>query len=356
MKIILIILDGISEEKVPELNDMTPLECADTPTIDKIIEKGRHTKTTFCPSDREPDSLNCILSILGVEEKSIPKNRAYLEAVAENINVKDAEVVLRCNLVSIKNNKLESFNGKGLSNSEMETASQHVKLSSSIKFHHISNYRNLLIVNKNKLTDALKNAPPHENVGQSIDGLLMDIKNINVLNEFVKDNKTTINNNDYMFFPWGVSEIIKLPEFSALHNKSCSCVCSAEIVKGIAKCMNIDLPELSYATGDTDTDLVEKANAVTNEIKNHDVVIVHINGTDEVSHRKDLMGKIKFIEKIDREFLSILYEKFNENTKIIIVSDHQTSSQTGKHEKGCVDLIVNIPISNPVKGTSIWLK
>jgi len=355
MKTILIILDGISEEKVPELNEMTPLEYADTPTIDKIIKKGSCAKTTFYPFDREPDSLNCILSILGVEEKLIPKNRAYLEAVAENIHIKHDEVVLRCNLVSIKNNKLESFNGKGLSSSEMEIAAQNVKVSGGIKFHHISNYRNLLIVNKNKLTAALKNAPPHENIGQSIDELLMDIKNIKVINEFVEDNKITINNIDYMFYPWGVSEIIKLPEFSALHNKSCSCVCSAEIVKGIAKCMNIDLPELKYATGDIDTDLVEKANAVMNEIKSHDVVIAHINGTDEVSHRKDLLGKIKFIEKIDREFLSTIYEKNNENTKIIIVSDHQTSSQTGKHEKGYVDLIMNIT-KNQRRGTSIWLK
>jgi len=355
MRTILIILDGISEEKVPELNEMTPLEYAYTPTIDKIIKKGICTKSTFYPFDREPDSLNCILSILGVEEKLIPKNRAYLEAVAENINVMDDEVVLRCDLVSVKNNKLESFNGKGLSNSEMEIASQHLKLGSSIKFHHVSNYRNLLIVNKNKLTVLINNVPPHENVGQNIDELLKDIKNIDVLDEFVENNKITINDNDYMFYPWGVSEKIKLPEFSELHNKSCSCVCSAEIVKGIAKCMKIDLPELNNATGDTDTDLVEKASAVINEIKNHDVVIAHINGTDEVSHRKDLVGKIEFIEKIDKEFLSMIYEKVNENTEIIIVSDHQTSSQTGKHEKGCVDLIMNIT-KNQMRGTSIWLE
>ncbi|MDW5300460.1 MAG: phosphoglycerate mutase, partial [Sedimentibacter sp.] len=245
--------------------------------------------------------------------------------------------------------------GKGLSRNEMEIASQHLKLGSGIKFYHISDYRNLLTVKKNKLTALINNVPPHENVGQNFDELLKDIKNIDVLNEFVENNKITINNNDYMFYPWGVSEKIKLPEFSALHNKSCSCVCCAEIVKGIAKCMNIDLAELNNATGDTDTDLVEKASAVLNEIKSHDVVIAHINGTDEVSHRKDLVGKIKFIEKIDREFLSIIYENADRNTKIIIVSDHQTSSQTGKHEKGSVDLIMNIT-KKEIRGTSIWLE
>lgn len=341
MKTILVILDGLSEEKVTALGLMTPLEYAKTPTIDKIIKTGSHSKRTFYPSDRKPDSLNCILSILGVEERFIPENRAYLEAIAANINVEQDEAVLRCNLVSMKNGKLESFNGKGLSKDEMETASNNVKTPEHIKFYHISNYRNIMVVKKNKQLLSLKDVPPHESVGESIEMMLENIRDIDRLNEFVETNKVTIRNNDYMFYPWGVSEAVILPTYLNLHNKSCSCICSAEIVRGIAKLMKIDLPTLKNATGDVDTDLAEKAKSVLSEIKTHDVVIAHINGTDEVSHRKDLPGKIKFIEKIDKEFLREIYEK-TQDTKIIIVSDHQTSTSTGKHEKGLVDLIVNM--------------
>lgn len=341
MKKIMVILDGLSEDKVPALGGMTPLEYANTPTIDKIIETGTHNKRTFYPSDRKPDSLNCILSILGVEERFIPKNRAYLEAIAANISVEDDEAVLRCNLVSLKNGKLESFNGKGLSKAEMEAAANNVKTPEHIKFYHISNYRNIIVKKKNKQLLSLKDVPPHESVGESIETMLENIRQTNLLNEFVETNKITIHNNDYMFYPWGVSEVVTLPSFLNLYNKSCSCVCGAEIVRGIAKSMKIDLPNLNNATGDVDTDLEEKAKAVLSEIKTHDVVIAHINGTDEVSHRKDLPGKIKFIEKIDKEFLREIYEK-TQDTKIIIVSDHQTSTSTGKHEKGLVDFIVNM--------------
>ena len=341
MKTIMVILDGLSEEKIPSLGLMTPLEYANTPTIDKMIKTGSRSKRTFYPRDRKPDSLNCILSILGVEERFIPENRAYLEAIAANINVEDDEAVLRCNLVSLKNDKLESFNGKGLSKSEMEEAANNVKTPEHIKFFHISNYRNIVVVKKNKQFLCLKDILPHENVGKSIETMLENIRQINLLNEFVETNKFKIHNNDYMFYPWGVSEAAVLPAFLNLHNKSCSCVCSAEIVRGIAKSMKIDLPNLKNATADVDTDLAEKASVVLSEIKTHDVVIAHINGTDEVSHRKDLPGKIKFIEKIDNEFLREIYEKTH-YTKIIIVSDHQTSTITGKHEKGLVDLIVNM--------------
>ncbi len=342
MKTILIILDGISEGKFEQLNNMTPLEYADTPILNKIINDGTHEKTCFNPTNRDPDSLVCILSILGVEEKLIPKNRAYLEALASGISIADDEVVLRCNLVSIKNNKLESFNAKGLTNFEMGDVSKNTISDEIIKFYHIGDYRNLIVMKESDEILNLVDMPPHENVGQSIDYILSHIKNVDSLNDFIKNNRFKLNNEDYMFYPWGVSEKTILPTFSELHKKSCSCVCSAEIVRGIAKAMKIDLAHLENSTGDTDTDLLEKSKAVINEIKNHDTVIAHINGTDEVSHRKDLNGKIKFIEKIDREFLKEIYMNVGKKTKIIIVSDHQTSSITGKHEKGYVDIIENM--------------
>lgn len=345
MKTILIILDGASEHKLHELNDMTPLEYAYTPTIDKIIKEGFHHKTIFYPQNREPDSLNCILSILGLNENLIPRNRAYLEALAADIPVENDEAVLRCNLISFRDGVFESFNGSGLSSLQMKGAAENVNVSDEIKFYHISDYRNLIVVKKNQSICSLKDIAPHENMGQQMEFMLESIKEIKLLNEFADVNRFNENGKNYMFYPWGVSEATKLPTFSSIHHKSCSCICSAEIVKGIAKAMDINLVKLNCSTGDVDTDLCEKARAVLKEIQKQDVVIAHINGTDEVSHRKDLNGKIEFIEKIDREFLSNIYENIDYGTNLIIVSDHQTSTRTGKHEKGFVDIIMNSEIT-----------
>lgn len=341
MKLILIILDGLSEEKISILNNKTPLEYAKTPTLDKIIKNGIHSHKKFYTEERVPDSLGCILSILGVEESRIPKNRAYLEAIAAGIKIEEDEAVLRCNLISVKDNLLESFNGKNLTNKEMDEAANIVKISEGISLYHLSDYRNILVLKKNNVLLSLKTIPPHENLGLCVDELLGDYKKIKVLDDFINCNQFTIKGRQYMFYPWGVSEAVTLPTFESIHNKTCSCVCGAEIVRGIAKAMNIDLPKLKNATGDVDTDLKEKARTVLNEIKTHDVVIAHINGTDEVSHRMDVHGKINFIEKIDREFLNEIYEE-SRSTQLIVLSDHQTSSITGKHETGFVDYITNM--------------
>lgn len=339
MKTILIILDGASEEKISKLNNKTPIEYANTPILDKIIKQGNYKKVSFCPNNITPDSLSCILTLLGVNEKLIPTGRAYLEALAADIRLEENEVALRCNLIGIKDNKLHSFNGIGLSEAEIKDYSINVKTMKDIKFHHINSYKNILIINKNKINSTFPNIPPHEYIGENISKLLDNFKTNKLLADFVVENKFNENSIEYIFYPWGLSDQVKLPSFKKLHNKECSCICSAEIVKGITKSMEINLPILNNATGDVDTDLKEKAIAVIKELENYDFVISHINGTDEVSHRKDLEGKIKFIEKIDKELLKYIYEENKYKAKIIITADHQTNSQTGKHEKGFVDYV-----------------
>ncbi|WP_313340885.1 phosphoglycerate mutase [Sedimentibacter sp.] len=342
MKQILVILDGLSEEKVKDLGFMTPLQYAVTPTIDEFIQQGKYEKKSFCVPDRKPDSLGCILSILGVKEEFIPQNRAYIEALASDINIDDDEIALRCNLIKVNNNKLESFNGGNLNNNEMKNAAERVSISEKIRFHHISSYRNIIVAKKCDEILSVNNYPPHEYIGENMNVLLEDIIKIDVLRNFIENSRFFTGDDEYMFYPWGASEKIKLPSFYELHKMTCSCICGAEIVKGIAKLMDIIVPELKHSTADVDTDLNEKAEAALNEIKNHDIVIVHINGTDEVSHRKDIFSKVKFIERIDREFLSAIYENAEKNTAITVLSDHQTSSVTGRHEGGLVDVITVI--------------
>lgn len=335
---IMVILDGASEERIPELGNMTPMEYARTPFLDEMAVKGCISRRTFYPKGRKPDSLNCILSILGIDEKNIPYNRAYLEAVAADINIGKDEAVLRCNLVSLKDGRLDSFNGKNLTYEDMSRVSMRVKAEKDMKFEHLSEYRNLLVVKKSSGVLSLKDIHPHENVGMEVEYILENLNGVPMLRSFAERNRFTSNGSDYMFYPWGVSLPVKLPFFRELHHKSCSCVCSAPIVKGIAKAMKIDLADLKNATGDVDTDLKEKASAALRESAGHDVVLVHINGTDEASHRKDLEGKIRFIERIDSEF----FKELKENLKfadITVLSDHQTSTVTGKHEEGCVDII-----------------
>ena len=352
MKSLLIIIDGLGDDKISALGNKSPFDYAPHINIDNIAANGMRGKLSICERDFIPESLKCILRLLGVKSDDFPTNRAYLELLAEHRDISAQQMVLRCNLVSVdKTGKLLSFNGDGLTLKAMQDAAVQLgELSGAIDFVHLSGYRNLLIASKNtELLGQVIVKPPHESVGENINDLLSDLKKVspNLQNFLVKaqDNLKNFakNGEHYELYPWGVSERTTMQSFSQSHGGLKSAViCSAEVVKGIASSLNMECPKLLHATGEVDTDLKEKAFAAMNMLKTNDFVLIHFNGTDEAAHRKNYCEKASFITRIDKEFFPVLLKNIQEPTKVFICGDHGTSSLTGKHLASPVPFVAGI--------------
>jgi 2,3-bisphosphoglycerate-independent phosphoglycerate mutase len=96
---------------------------------------------------------------------------------------------------------------------------------------------------------------------------------------------------------------------------------------------------LLRATGDTDTDLPEKMARVEEGLRGScSRILLHIEGADMASHRRDPEEKRVFLERMDREVFSRLLQWFGEGrlTSLSVTSDHQSSPVTGNHEAGPV--------------------
>ena len=348
MKTLLVIIDGLGDDAIPELNGKTPFDFARHDNIDKLIKIGSTGFVSICEDDFTPESLGCILRLLGVEQRDFPRNRAYLELLAHDRDISEYEMVLRCNLVSIDDTgRIVSFNAQGLTAAEMEEAALIADaFCTNIEFLHLSHYRNLLIVDKKQ--DLLDNClinPPHESLGANVDELLADLKNNSLLiSNFIDEMKKALerftrNGIRYMFYPWGVSERKTMQSFAKLHNKKSGVVCATEIVRGIARAMDMEQPDIEGGTADIDTDIAEKAKRTIELLDKEEFVLTHFNGADEAAHRYDYMGKADFISRIDREFFGQIVTKITEPTKILLCGDHVTSSITGKHSKGKVPVV-----------------
>jgi 2,3-bisphosphoglycerate-independent phosphoglycerate mutase len=86
MKTVMIIIDGLGDEPIPDLNGRTPLEAAFIPNIQYIANGGRtgQIRTTFPGFPIE--SMVCIMGLLGYEpERFYPYGRASFEAMAKGI-------------------------------------------------------------------------------------------------------------------------------------------------------------------------------------------------------------------------------------------------------------------------------
>jgi 2,3-bisphosphoglycerate-independent phosphoglycerate mutase len=65
-------------------------------------------------------------------------------------------------------------------------------------------------------------------------------------------------------------------------------------------------------------------------LPNYDFVLVHMEGTDEVSHDKKLKEKIECLERIDH-MIGWVFDHLPEDTLLVILSDHTTSTELGGH-------------------------
>ena len=342
MTSLIILIDGLGDDPIPAWNGQTPFTRAFHPQMDRLIREGTLSQVSICEEDVVPGSLTCILRLLGVPKEAFPDNRAYLELLAQNRDVSEFEMVLRCNVISQDSSgRLVSFNGMGLTSREIGTmARQFSSLTPDIEFIHLSGYRNLLVMDRNENVLRIQTAPPHESMGLPVDELLAELKSSSLaMKVFMQETDKILqqyNRNEltYKLYPWGASCRTEMPSFENLNGMKGALVCQTEIVRGIGKALKMEVPELSYCTADTDTNIREKLAVTQNMLAQYPFVMTHFNGTDEAAHRHDYEGKAEFISRIDKEFLEPLLDTAEEPLRIVICGDHVTSSVTGRHTRG----------------------
>ncbi len=116
-------------------------------------------------------------------------------------------------------------------------------------------------------------------------------------------------------------------------------VCATSLVRAIGRMAGFRSAPLSRATGDTDTDLSEKMERVEEGLRHAcSRILLHFEGFDMASHRRDPEEKRRFLERVDREVFARIIGWFGEGrlTSLSITSDHQSSPLTGNHEAGPV--------------------
>jgi len=88
-----------------------------------------------------------------------------------------------------------------------------------------------------------------------------------------------------------------------------------------------------------DTDLADKVVHAQAALREHDLVYLHIKGTDICSHDLDPRGKQALLERIDEALAPLLMEEL----VIGITGDHSTDSNNGRHTGDPVPSLIRAP-------------
>ena len=174
-KYVVVLGDGMADEPVAELDGKTPLAYADTPALDRLSKVSEIGMVHTIPEGMKPGSDTANLSVLGYDPRRFYSGRSPLEALSIGVPMKDTDVALRCNIVTISEDAA-SFEEQTIidhSSGEISTEECAVLLEAvrkeleneTYQFYVGTSYRHCLIWNQGKV---LELSQPHDVLGQVI--------------------------------------------------------------------------------------------------------------------------------------------------------------------------------------------
>ena len=92
MKYLVLVPDGMADEKIEALGNKTPMEAADKKTMDMLAARSTVGTVSNVPDGMVPESDTANMSILSFDPKVYSKGRSPLEAMSMGLNMEPDHV------------------------------------------------------------------------------------------------------------------------------------------------------------------------------------------------------------------------------------------------------------------------
>lgn len=355
MKYVVVLCDGMADYPVPALGGKTPMMVAKKPHIDALAAKAEVGLVRTVAPGLKPGSDVANMSVLGFDPHRFYTGRSPLEAASIGIDMKDSDVSLRTNLVTLSD-KGESFADKviedycadDISTEEARQLIEAVQAAfggGEYDFYTGVSYRHCLIWHGGT-TELGNMTPPHDITGKVIGPHLSTAETARPLLEMMEKSFDLLKDHPVnkarvaagrrpanCIWLWGEGKRPALRPFEALYGIKGGMVSAVDLLKGIANCAGMEVAEVPGATGYIDTDFEGKAKSALDLLTRNDLVYVHFEAPDECGHRNEPENKVKAIEMIDSRVLPILEKGLEqyEDYKILLLPDHPTPIVTRTH-------------------------
>ncbi len=367
MKYLIILGDGMSDEPLAAYNNKTPLQMAQKPHIDWLAKNGKSGMLVTVPKNMHPGSEIANMAVLGYDVEKVFEGRGVLEAASMGVQLLPGDLALRCNLLTIEDEKIKNHSAGHILSEEAAVLIDFLneKLGTDrVKFYPGVSYRHLLVIkNGNKY---LKCTPPHDVPGtpfkevlpqpetsdaketaELINQLILDSQQLlaehPVNLERIKKGKDPANS----IWPWSPGYKPAMPTLKEMFGVNRSAVISAvDLIQGIGVYAGMDVIKVEGATGLYNTNYEGKAKAAVDALKECDLVYLHIEASDEAGHEGDVELKTKTIEYLDKRVVKYILEEtkdWDEKVAIAILPDHPTPCAIKTHTHDPVPFTIYYP-------------
>lgn len=358
MKYIIVLGDGMADYPIEELGGKTPLAYAKTPTMDRLSKYSQLGMAQTIPEGMSPGSDTANLAVIGYNPKQYYTGRSPLEALSIGVPMKDTDIALRCNVVTLtdeetlyeKKTILDHSAGE-ISNEEASIlidAVREVLEDEEFAFYAGTSYRHLTIWNQGQV---LPLTPPHDILGKEIKDYLpaneklkeMMEKSYHILNNHIiniEREEQGLHKANSIWF-WGAGTKPALDSFEGKFHKKGVMISAVDLLKGIAVGADMKVIEVKGADGTLHTNYEGKAQAAADALlkDNYDFAYIHVEAPDEMGHQANVENKVLSIEYLDERVIKPLVEQMDESKepyRLLVLPDHPTPITLRTHTSEAV--------------------
>lgn len=353
MKYLVVLGDGMADEPIAQLQGKTPLEYADTPTMDRLAAMSEIGLVHTIPEGMSPGSDTANLSVIGYNPREYYTGRSPLEALSIGVPMEAADVSFRCNIVTLTEEDVPYEQQTILDHSSGEISTEDAavllkavaeELQDEIyQFYVGTSYRHCLIWKNGQIVEL---TPPHDVLGRVIgeylpeDEILLGMQKRSY--EILKNHPLNLarkaegKNPANSFWFWGAGTRPALSSFEEKYRKKGVMISAVDLLKGIAVGAGMENIEVEGANGGLNTNYEGKARAAVDALLNggYDFAYIHVEAPDEMGHQGSVERKVQSIENLDKRVIAPAVESLNASGvpyRILVLPDHPTPIRLRTH-------------------------
>jgi len=384
-KILYIVLDGLGDLPIKELNNKTPLEAALTPNLDRLAQKGKTGIVYPVAKGIAPESDIAVISLLGYDAHRYYTGRGPLESFAEGLDIKDGDLALRVNFATVSEDGKTIKDrrvGRNLTTEEAAALAKEINAKvtlsrATFEFKNTIGHRGVLVIRgmHGKLSGWITNTDPaYDREGvfgvakEKFDNLVAESQPMpgyensleakdasSLLNEFTQKSynilkESQINKKRVSEGKLAANMILsrdagdhlpKFPSIRSIYNLRFGSFVQMPVERGIALLTGIEVIDVPSPTGHLDVDYAVWAKITLDTLPKYDGIYVHIKGPDEPAHDGNFNAKKEIIEAIDKFFFAKFLPQIEmADTIICVTADHSTVCKIKAHSADPVPILV----------------
>ncbi len=383
-KILYVILDGLGDRPLPELDGRTPLEAAETPHLDRLAAAGRQGTVITVGKGIAPESDVAVMAILGYDPLRYHAGRGPLEAVGSGLAFHEGDLAMRGNFATVGNGWeiIDRRVGRNLTSEEARdlaaSINQEVRLTSSAASAVVQatiGYRSAVVIypKEGRLSANIGNTDPAYARVQGLGVAKADAGNLveecrplddspeawiaaELVNELTRKSREVLDGHpvnrrrreegkppaNLILLRDAGDHLPAAPLIKDRFGVEFGCFVEMPVERGIARLLGMTIIEVPPSFGDREPAYRLWAQRAAEEITRHGGLYLHLKGPDEPGHDGDCEAKRDVIALIDRAFFGELVPRVDLQTTIIAVTaDHATPCALHAHSADPVPLLIS---------------